>query len=71
MKTTLDDYINAVAIRLTWLRTMNECRRRNNMIGFMYAQFNVLYWGDETSRLVDKHIGELTELLQLAHGDKV
>jgi len=67
-KSTLDDFLSAQAIRLSWLRAMHECRRDNQTIGFMYAQLNYLYWNDELSLLFDKHIDERMDLILLAQG---
>lgn len=70
VESTLDDFFNAQAIRMTWLRNMHEYRRNNQTIGFMHAQLNYLYWNDELSRLFDKHIIEMKDLILLAQGER-
>jgi len=67
-KSTLYDFLSAQAIRLRWLQAMHECRRDNQTLGFMHAQLNYLYWNDELSRLFDKHIIEMKDLILLAQG---
>lgn len=69
-KSTLDDFLCAQAIRLSWLRAMNNCRENKEMIGFMNAQLNYLFWNDEVGRMLDKHIGELMDLVLVAKGEK-
>jgi hypothetical protein len=69
-KSTLDDFLNAQAIRMSWLRAMHECRKNNRMLSFMYAQLNFLYWDNEFSLLFDKHIGEMMDLVRLARWGK-
>jgi hypothetical protein len=69
-KSTMDDFLNAQAIRMSWLRAMHECRKKNQPLGFMHAQLNYLYWNDELSLLFDKHIGEMMDLIFLAQGGK-
>jgi hypothetical protein len=67
-KSTLDDFFIVTQIRMSWLRAMHECRKKNQPLGFMHAQLNYLYWDDELSRLFDKHIIEMKDLVRLARG---
>jgi hypothetical protein len=65
-KSTLDEFLLVQAIRMSWLRAMHECRKKNQTLGFMHAQLNFLYWDDETSRLFGDHFDEMMDLIFLA-----